>query len=451
MKNLWNDLLDSIKQKINRQNYEIWFSQIKFHKFENKEIHLEVPNRYFHDWIRDNYQDLIHSEIQNLTGEQFKLVFSYAEKPQENSDTIKKPQENITDSNNNQNYEKPSSQFRLNPDKKFETFVVGSSNQFAHAAAIAVAENPAQTYNPLFLFGTVGLGKTHLLNAIGNKLLENKPSSRIIYISSEQFVNELINSIRAEKMNEFRNKFRDTCDALLVDDIQFLAGKLRTQEEFFYTFNALHSSGRQIVVTSDKFPKEIQGLEERLRNRFEWGLIADIQPPDLETKVAILTKKSALEKIYLPNEVAIYIASNVKSNIRELEGILIRLNASAAFYGRKVDLNFAQETLKQLIETTKPSLTIDFILEIVCKYFDLKISEIKSHKKNKELVGPRQIAMFLSRQHTTCSFPEIGQKVGGRDHTTVIHAVKKIDENLKLNKDLKLQQDIKAIEKNLGI
>jgi chromosomal replication initiator protein len=250
-------------------------------------------------------------------------------------------------------------------------------------------------------------------------------------------------------MNEFRNKYRDSCDALLVDDIQFLAGKVRTQEEFFYTFNALHSSGKQIVVTSDKFPKEIQGMEERLRNRFEWGLIADIQPPDLETKVAILKKKAALEDIYLPDDVALFIATNTKSNIRELEGILVRLSAASSVYGRSIDLPFTQQVLRQLLDNGRSSVTIEGILEAVSKHFDVKVVDLKSHRKHKQLVWPRQVAMFLCRQHTDGSFPEIGQKFGGRDHTTVIHAVKKIEELLV--KDPDLQSAIKSIERSLGL
>jgi chromosomal replication initiator protein len=341
-----------------------------------------------------------------------------------------------------------SSTFSLNPDQTFETFVVGSSNQFAHAGAMAVAEKPARTYNPLFLFGMVGLGKTHLLNAIGNRILRDNPSARIVYLSSEQFVNELINSIRDERMNEFRNKYRDNCDALLVDDIQFLAGKIRTQEEFFYTFNALHTSGKQIVVTSDKFPREIQGMEERLRNRFEWGLIADIQPPDLETKAAILKKKAAREHTILPDDVAMFIATHTNSNIRELEGILIRLNAAASVYQKPIDLQFTQFALRDVLKSAKPALTIDGILETVSKFYDTRVNDMKSQKKHKQLVWPRQVAMYLCRRHTSGSFPEIGQKFGGRDHTTVIHAVKKIEESL--SRDPEVSTQIKELERLLG-
>ncbi len=442
--NLWQDLLTAIQRRISKQNFDIWFTQTRLVAIRDQEIHLEVPNRYFQEWIRDNYQELIHTELERLAGRPYQLKFSYADDSGGGSGAghAESISEGLDVPGSDQ------SLFDLNPDKTFETFVVGSSNQFAHAAARAVADNPAQTYNPLFIFGTVGLGKTHLLNAIGNKIRRDRPSARIIYLSSEQFVNELINSIRYEQMNEFRNKYRDSCDALLVDDIQFLAGKVRTQEEFFYTFNALHSSGKQIVVTSDKFPKEIQGMEERLRNRFEWGLIADIQPPDLETKVAILKKKASLVNIELPDDVALYIATNSKSNVRELEGSLIRLSASASFYKRTIDLAFAEEVLSKLLDKDQPPVTVDNILNAVCEHFGLQIVDIKSHRKHKHLIWPRQVAMYLSRKHTNNSFPELGQKFGGRDHTTIIHAVKKVEERIARSKEL--ENELRAIERLIG-
>ncbi len=439
---IWQQLLKSVETRISRQNFEIWFGQIRPIAILEDEIRLEVPNRYFKDWITDNYRDLIHSELERITNRPYRLSFTYADDSHggEVSERGEALEETYLDTEDH---------FDLSPDKTFDTFVVGSSNQFAHAAARAVADNPAQTYNPLFIFGTVGLGKTHLLNAIGNKIRQDRPSARIIYLSCEQFVNELINSLRYEKMNEFRNKYRDSCDALLVDDIQFLAGKVRTQEEFFYTFNHLHDSGKQIVVTSDKFPKEIQGLEERLRNRFEWGLIADIQPPDLETKVAILRKKAALANIDLPDDVALYIAKNSKSNVRELEGSLIRLSAASSLYKRPIDLAFAEEVLQQLLETDKPVVSVDDVINAVCRHFELKVVDIKSHRKHKHLVWPRQIAMYLSRKHTKSSFPDLGQRFGGRDHTTIIHAVKKVEE--RLGKSMDLENEIRAIERLIGL
>ena len=482
---LWNRLLTAIQGRINRQNFDVWFSQLKLLEVGSSEVHLQVPSSHFQEWIRDNYEGLILSELERLSGQRYSLVFSV---PGANPSPVRDAAPNTSDSTGvtasrstdgslegapgaapgtstapspggdtkalagrteTGPSQAPVSTFSLNPDKSFATFVVGSSNQFAHAAAMAVADNPARTYNPLFLFGQVGLGKTHLLNAIGNKILQDNPRARVIYLSSEQFVNELINSIGEQRMNEFRNKYRDNCDALLVDDIQFLAGKVRTQEEFFYTFNALHSSGKQIVMTSDKFPKEIQGLEERLRNRFEWGLIADIQPPDLETKVAILKKKASRDGIVLADDVAMYIASNSKSNIRELEGILIRLTASASFYRKPVDLAFTQAALRDLLVTAQPAVTIEAIQEAVCRHFDLKLAELKGQRKNKQLVWPRQLAMYLCRRHTAGSFPEIGQKFGSRDHTTVIYAVKKIEEAIA--RDEEAASQVRSIEKTLGL
>jgi len=446
---LWQRLLMAIESRINRQNFEIWFKKVQLIEILEDEIHLEVPTRHFHNWIRDNYQELILSELERLAGRPYRLIFSYvtasAEAPIDAT-----PAQQVSGRAAIEPLERqPTPSFTLNPEKTFDTFVVGSSNQLAHAAARAVADNPAQTYNPLFLFGMVGLGKTHLLNAIGNKILKDRPNARIVYLSSEQFVNELINSIQLDRMNEFRNKYRNTCDALLVDDIQFLAGKIRTQEEFFYTFNALHSSGKQIVVTSDKFPKDIMGLEERLRNRFEWGLIADIQPPDLETTVAILKKKAAMDGIPLPDDVALYIASYNSNNIRELEGILIRLVASSSIYRRPIDMAFAQQELRQLLDNGRPATSIESIQDAVCRYFELKLAELKSHRKNKQLVWPRQIAMYLCRKHTDASFPEIGQKFGGRDHTTVIHAVKKVEELRSSTSEV--QNEIKSILRTLGL
>ena len=442
--NPWSTALSAIRNRISRQNYDIWFSQISLKDIEGDEIHLEVPNRYFQDWIQANYQELILQELESQGYVGMHLVYHHGPGAAPVEPPSQSPREDIAPPPVT-----PPPTLTVNVEQTFQTFVVGSSNQFAHAASLAVAENPARDYNPLFIYGGVGLGKTHLLNAIGNSILAKDASARVVYLSSEEFVNELITSIRFERMNEFRNKYRNTCDALLVDDIQFLAGKIRTQEEFFYTFNALHASGKQIVVTSDKFPKEIPGLEERLRNRFEWGLIADIQPPDHETKVAILKKKTADQGVALPDDVCHFIASNVKSSVRELEGILVRLMASASFYKRDIDLDFARQVLNHIIDNGQPALTIQSIQEAVGRFYNLKQSELKSHRKNKQLVWPRQLAMYLCRQHTDRSFPEIGQSFGGRDHTTVIHSVKKIEKLI--DKDPSVAEVLRSIEKTLGI
>ncbi len=333
----------------------------------------------------------------------------------------------------------------LNPKYTFDSFVIGNSNRFAHAASLAVAESPAKAYNPLFIYGGVGLGKTHLMHAIGHYILHNNPKSQVVYVSSEKFTNELINSIKDDKNVEFRNKYRNI-DILLVDDIQFIAGKERTQEEFFHTFNALYEANKQIIISSDRPPKEIPTLEDRLRSRFEWGLIADIQAPDFETRMAILKKKADVEKLNIPNEVMVYIATKIKSNIRELEGALIRIVAFSSLTNKEISVDLASEALKDIISSKQTrQVTIDIIQEVVANYYNLKIEELKSARRTRNIAFPRQIAMYLSRKLTDMSLPKIGEEFGGRDHTTVIHAYEKISNNLK--KDESLQNAIKELNK----
>ncbi len=325
----------------------------------------------------------------------------------------------------------------LNQNYSFDRFVVGASNQFAHAASVAVADQPAKNYNPLFIYGGVGLGKTHLLNAIGLQTLKLFPELNVVYVSAEVFMNELINSIRYDKMPKFREKFRNI-DCMLIDDIQFIAGKERTQEEFFHTFNTLHDAGKQIVVTSDKFPKDIPNLEGRLRSRFEWGLIADIQPPEIETKIAILEKKAQENHITLPGNVALYIASQADTNIRELEGYLVRIAAYSSLTGHQIDMDLVKAVLKKLLrQEEKREITIDEIVKAVATKLTIKIADIKSPKKNKDLVMARQISMFLAREMTSASFPDIGAKIGGRDHSTVIYAHNKIKKLMETDKTLR--------------
>ncbi len=336
----------------------------------------------------------------------------------------------------------------LNPNYSFDRFVVGTSNQFAHAASVAVAKQPARAYNPLFIYGGVGLGKTHLLNAIGVLTVNMYPTLNVLYVSAEEFMNELINSIRYDRMSKFREKYRKI-DSLLIDDIQFIAGKERTQEEFFHTFNTLHDSGKQIVVTSDKFPKDIPNLEERLRSRFEWGLIADIQPPEIETRVAIIEKKAQENSIALPSSVAYYIASNApNANIRELEGFLTRIAAFSSLTVREIDMDLVREVLKKVLrQGEKKSVTVDEVIKTVTDKFNIKIADIKSQKKSKNLVLPRQIAMYLSRKLTNASFPDIGAKIGGRDHSTVIYAYNKITKLL--DHDDKTKKIVQELERLL--
>jgi chromosomal replication initiator protein len=324
---------------------------------------------------------------------------------------------------------------QLNPRYTFDAFVIGSANQFAHAACQAVAERPSKAYNPLFLYGGVGMGKTHLMQAIGHEIKRRQPQAAICYVSSEKFTNEMINSLRYDKMTSFRDKFRGM-DVLLIDDIQFLAQKERTQEEFFHTFNALHESMKQIVIASDRPPKELAEVEDRLRSRFEWGLIADIQPPDLETKVAILQKKSDQEKVTLPTDVALYIASNIRSNVRELEGALIRLVAHSSLIGAEITLPYAQHVLKNFIDSQARKVTIESIQKAVAEQFGLRLVEIKAKNNSRSIVYPRQIAMYLAKHLTEASLPEIGRQFGGKHHTTVLHSVEKIENARKDDKDL---------------
>jgi chromosomal replication initiator protein len=324
---------------------------------------------------------------------------------------------------------------QLNSRYTFDNFVIGSGNQFAHAACQAVAERPSKAYNPLFLYGGVGMGKTHLMQAIGHEVKRRMPQAAICYVSSEKFTNDMINSLRYDKMTSFRDKFRNV-DVLLIDDIQFLTGKERTQEEFFHTFNALHESMKQIVIASDRSPKELAEIEDRLRSRFEWGLIADIQPPDLETKVAILQKKAEQEKVTLPTDVALYVASNIRSNVRELEGALIRLVAHSSLIGAEITLPYAQQVLKNFIDSQARKVTIESIQKMVAEQFGLRLVEIKAKNNSRAIVYPRQVAMYLAKHMTEASLPEIGRQFGGKHHTTVLHSVEKIEELRKTDKDL---------------
>jgi chromosomal replication initiator protein len=406
-----------------------------------------VPNKFIQEWVVEKYLGMIQEAVSSLTEAKYQIQFKISE----SSDPLKATA--ISEKTSADSYQQVKDKARnndvvsnLNPKYTFETFVCGASNQFAHAAAQAVANNPASSYNPLFIYGGVGLGKTHLLIAIGNHILQKNKKARVSYYTSEKFMNELINCLRYNKMEQFRNKFR-SMDVLLIDDVQFIAGKERTQEEFFHTFNSLYESHKQIVVTSDKFPKEIPGLEERLRSRFEWGLIADIQPPETETKVAILKKKAELDSIMLTDDVALFLASSATSNVRELEGMLIRLGAFSSLTGNAISLNMAREVLKDIIVDKSKEITVEMIQKHVADYFKLKISELKSDKRLKALVVPRQIAIYLCRDLTKCSYPEIGEKFGGKDHSTIIHSFKKIDNLIPQNMEIK--NTIETLKRNI--
>ncbi len=424
MEEIWSKVVDSLKERVGQQNFDIWIKPIHFISMDGEIVELEVPNRFFKEWINEHYSPHIKEAFSFLTQKPCHLQFQIrSEKMNE-----KEPISSLLPSYETQAL--PSFQPISNPKYTFDHFVVGASNQFANAACLAVANLPAKNYNPLFIYGGVGLGKTHLLHAIANHILQHRvlpDAKKICYISSEEFTNELINSIRYEKMDEFRNKFR-RMDILLIDDIQFIAGKERTQAEFFHTFNSLYEARKQIVVTSDKFPKDIPHFEERLRSRFEWGLIADIQPPDIETKVAILKKKAETENISIPNDVAFFLASQIDSNIRMLEGSLIRIGAFASLTKTPIDIQLAKEVLKNIIKPKEELISIDTIQKVVANFFNIKISDLKVKRKHKGYLIPRQIAMYLSRKLTNASLVEIGEKFGGKDHSTVLHSIKKVEE-----------------------
>jgi len=438
MENLWNKVIDSLKERVGQQNFDIWIKPISLISINEDGVALEVPNRFFKEWINEHYSPQIQEVLFAFTEKRYHLQLRIRSEKMEKKDFVFPLEKR--ERNEVHRFEPP-----FNPKYTFDNFVVGASNQFANAACLAVANLPAKNYNPLFIYGGVGLGKTHLLNAIGNQIIQHRilpDLKKICYLSSEEFTNELINSIRYEKMDEFRNKFRKM-DILLIDDIQFISGKERTQAEFFHTFNSLYEARKQIVVTSDKFPKDIPNFEERLRSRFEWGLIADIQPPDVETKVTILKKKAEMENIPLSNEVAFFVASQIDSNIRVLEGSLIRIGAFASLTKTPIDIQTAKEVLKHIIKPKEDLISIDSIQKVVSNFFNIKISDLKVKRKYKGNVLPRQIAMYLCRKLTNASLLEIGEKFGGKDHSTVIHSIKKVEE--KISKDGSFKETIENL------
>ncbi|HBA89609.1 MAG TPA: chromosomal replication initiator protein DnaA [Geobacter sp.] len=446
MENIWLEAQTNLKHVLSEQTYNTWIDPLKFLGATNDTIVLEVPSSFFQKWVTDKYLAMIKEAISAISSKSWQIEFHIAEAKPEPVQEPKPEKETKSTKDKDKDKEKDKkTEFisNLNPKYTFESFVCGASNQFAYAASQAVANKPASNYNPLFIYGGVGLGKTHLVNAIGNQILAKNQKAKICYYSSEKFMNEMINCLRYKKMEEFRNKFRKM-DLLLIDDIQFMAGKEATQEEFFHTFNALYESHKQIVVTSDKFPKDIPGLEERLRSRFEWGLIADIQPPDIETKIAILKKKSDLHQVNLPDDVALFLAAGATSNIRELEGMLIRLEAFASLTGNEITLSMAREVMKDIIVEKTRDITVEMIQKNVAEHFRIKVSELKSDKRIKTLVVPRQIAIYICRELTKASYPEIGDKFGGKDHSTIIHSVKKIEKQMAADADLKSTvEDIK--------
>jgi chromosomal replication initiator protein len=428
--NIWDRLLARIESKINRHSYFTWFKPTSFVSDNGELITVRVPNSHFRDWLSKHYASVIEEAMSELERSSSTVDF-VSEPPPQISERETTAADDFSQLPGTEPFPTAAG---LNPRYTFDTFVVGPSNQFAHAACRAVAEAPSRSYNPLFIYGGVGLGKTHLMHAIGHYVVRQDPQVRLTYISSERFMNEMINALRYERILDFRERYRSV-DILLMDDIQFIAGKEGTQTEFFHTFNALYDAARQIVISSDCPPHEIPQLEERLRSRFKWGLIADIQPPDIETKVAILKKKAEAEAVPLPNEVAVYIASKIKSNIRDLEGSLIRLVAYASLRGSDITLALTQDVLKNVLTTDERAVTVDSIQKFVAEYYQMKVHELKSRNNSKSIALPRQVAMYLCKTLTGASLPEIGRSFGGKHHSTVIHSIRKVNEMRKKDAD----------------
>ncbi|MGM0901551.1 chromosomal replication initiator protein DnaA [Mesobacillus maritimus] len=442
---LWNKSLSKIEKKISKPSFDTWLKATKAHSLQGDTLTITAPNEFARDWLEERYSQLISGILYEVTGENLTIKFIIPQNQSEEDINLPVPPRKMNKEDDS--HDLPNNM--LNPKYIFDSFVIGSGNRFAHAASLAVAEAPAKAYNPLFIYGGVGLGKTHLMHAIGHYVQEHNPSAKVVYLTSEKFTNEFINSIRDNKAVEFRNKYRKV-DVLLIDDIQFLAGKESTQEEFFHTFNTLHEESKQIIISSDRPPKEIPTLEDRLRSRFEWGLITDITPPDLETRVAILKKKAKAEGLDIPNEVMLYIANQIDSNIRELEGALIRVVAFSSLINKDINADLAAEALKDIIPSSKPKvITILDIQRTVGQHYNVKLEDFKAKKRTKSVAFPRQIAMYLSRELTDFSLPKIGEEFGGRDHTTVIHAHEKISKLLAT--DSALQKQVKEINEQLKI
>lgn len=416
---LWNKTLSILRDELSQTSFDTWLKATYLASYSNDRMVISVPNEFAKEWLETRYYELIQDTLELIVNHSVSISFTTQSKPNLSNQNIPiQKNRGILDP-------------KLNPKYTFETFVIGNGNRFAHAAAQAVADSPAKAYNPLFIYGGVGLGKTHLMHAIGHFVLQHNPGYRVMYVSSERFTNELINSIRDDKTEQFRNKYR-TIDILLVDDIQFLTGKERTQEEFFHTFNTLHDANKQIIISSDRPPQEILTLEDRLRSRFEWGLITDIQPPDYETRLAILRKKAQNENIQLCDEVLTFIAEKIDSNIRKLEGALLKVAAYDSVTDEQMDAAFAQEILKDMLPKSQPTpITVELIQEKVSSFYKLRKDELKAKKRTRAVAHPRQVAMFLTREMTDLSLPVIGNNFGGRDHTTVMHACERVSQQLK--------------------
>ena len=442
MKASWIETLALIRAQVTAENYNTYFRPLRLAEMTEERLTLEVNDAFFGDWIRDHYFDLLIRALKTSTGRPYTVEIEVVEPCEEPESEPQPKLASIIPLMD----ETP--EFPLNPHYTFDNFVVGSANQMAHAASVSVAENPSQTFNPLFIYGGTGLGKTHLLHAIAHRIRQATPHARILYLSAEEFMNQVIKSIQGRKMDALRERYRRSCDVLLMDDVHVLAGKEATQEEFFHTFNALHAAQKQIVLTSDRTPQDISRLESRLRSRFQWGLITDIQPPQFETRVAILQEKADRDGINLPVEVALYLARLIQANVRELEGALIRLCAFASFKHKALTVEFAAEVLRGLFEQPASRLSVDSIIKLVAEHFDVSAEDLMGKRRHRTISHPRSVAMYLCRKHVQASFPQLGRDFGGKDHSTVLAACRKIKKALDGNE--KLQADIESLEGRLS-
>lgn len=431
---LWTRAIHHLKGRLSRHTFQTYFEPIRPVSLAGDELTLAHSSKFMIDWVRDNLLDVLLEDLESQYGQRCSVRFVVRERPGTEPETFDSPRTPVTSPPPSD--PPPARQLQINPKYSFDSFVVGPSNQFAVAACTAVANAPGKAYNPLFLYGGVGLGKTHLVHAVGNHALKAKPDCHVVYLSSEAFTNDLIHALEQHRMPEFRARYREKCDILLLDDIQFLSNKKQTMEEFFHTFNALHEAGKQIFVTSDKLPTEIDGFEERLRSRFQWGLIADIQPPEVETRVAILKKKAATDQILLPDDVALFLGTHIRSNVRELEGSLIRLAAFASLTKAALTVELAQDVLKSTLVVRGDKPDVETIIKVVAEGMQVKPQDIKGDRRQQNIARARQVAMYLTRKITALSYPVIGEKFGGKDHSTVINAEQRIEQLMGEEPDL---------------
>ncbi len=451
---LWKHCLSKLEIELSESELNTWIRPLSVRSGSNGVLHLFAPNRFVLDWVRDHYLELIEQVIStDTTLGKLKLKLEVGSSPAVSPSTAAEPVKPVNVEPFNPSSSKPPHdphppvQHHLAPNYVFDRFVVGKSNQLAKAACEQVADNPGNAYNPLFIYGSTGLGKTHLMQAAGAAMLKAKPNARIVYLHSERFVGEMVKALQRNNINEFKRFYR-SLDAMLIDDIQFFAGKERSQEEFFHTFNALLEGQQQIIITCDKYPKEIDGLEDRLKSRFGWGLTTSVELPELETRVAILQSKAELAGVNLPSEVAFFIAKRIRSNVRELEGALSRVIANARFTNKNITLDFAQDALKDLLALQDKLITIEYIQKTVSEYFQVRMVDLLSKRRNRSIARPRQIAMALAKEYTNFSYPEIGDAFGGRDHTTVLHACRKVKELIQ--SDVKIEHDFKNLDRTLS-